>query len=81
MMVKREITIDDAMIAAQHAADAQEGWNSDSEAMEKLRSTIQEVIDQEVLKEREACAKLCEESNVFDEDDPGGFFAQMIRSK
>ena len=27
----------------------------------------------------ERCAKLCEDSNVFEYDDPGGYFARLIR--
>jgi len=29
--------------------------------------------------ERERCAMLCEDSNTFEYDDPGGFFARLIR--
>ena len=29
--------------------------------------------------ERERCAKVCEDSNTFDEYDPGGHFAELIR--
>ena len=29
--------------------------------------------------ERERCAKMCEDSGVFDRYDPGGFFARLIR--
>jgi hypothetical protein len=29
--------------------------------------------------ERERCAKVCEDSDVFDCDDLGGFFAKLIR--
>lgn len=34
-----------------------------------------------VAQERERCAKLCEESNTYEEYDPGGFFARLIRSQ
>lgn len=40
------MNIDDVMKAAQHYADAQEGWNSDAEAMQKLRISIELAIDQ-----------------------------------
>jgi len=32
-----------------------------------------------VAAERERCAVLCEDSNTFEYDDPGGFFARLIR--
>lgn len=32
-----------------------------------------------VAAERERCAKLCDDSNIFDYQDPGGFFAKLIR--
>ena len=34
-----------------------------------------------VLEEREACAKLCEDSNTWDLYDPNGFAANLIRAK
>lgn len=34
-----------------------------------------------VAQERERCAKLCDDSEVYEEDDPGGFFARLIRSQ
>lgn len=32
-----------------------------------------------VAAERERCAKLCDDSSIFDYQDPGGFFAALIR--
>ena len=32
-----------------------------------------------VAAERERCAKMCEDSDTFEYDDPGGFFAGLIR--
>ena len=32
-------------------------------------------------KEREACAKLCEDSNTWDLYDPNGFAANLIRAR
>ena len=34
-----------------------------------------------VLEEREACAKLCEDSNTWDLYDPNGFAANLIRAR
>ena len=34
-----------------------------------------------VLEEREACAKLCEDSNTWDLYDPNGFAATLIRAR
>lgn len=34
-----------------------------------------------VAAERERCAKLCEDSDIFDYGDPGGFFADLIRKQ
>jgi hypothetical protein len=36
-------------------------------------------IDECVAAERERCAKVCEDSNTYDEYDPGGHFAELIR--
>lgn len=52
------MTIDDVMKAAQHAADAQEGYNSDGNAMEALRSTVQAAIALAVDVERQRCEKI-----------------------
>ena len=34
-----------------------------------------------VLEEREACAKVCEDSNTWDLYDPNGFAANLIRAR
>jgi hypothetical protein len=47
--------------------------------MEKVRRIYHAEREAAVAAERERCAKLCEDSEVFEYDDPGGFFARLIR--
>ena len=37
------------------------------------------LIAQHVSAEKERCATICDDSNIFEYDDPGGFFARLIR--
>lgn len=34
-----------------------------------------------IRREREACAKVCDNSIAYDEYDPGGYFANLIRTR
>ena len=45
-----------------------------------MRSALREVWETAQEQERERCAKLCEDSDLFEYDDPGGFFARLIRA-
>lgn len=40
----------------------------------------EEVAKRAIAEERERYAKLCEASEVVEYDDPGGFFARLIRA-
>ena len=42
---------------------------------------INDYIKEAVDKEREACAKLCDDAFTYDPDDPGGGFAVLIRER
>lgn len=42
---------------------------------------VQEIEREAILKEREACAKLCEELDSYDEFDPGQSCADIIRAR
>ena len=55
------------------------------EIQQKLHETaidmLKPAIEIAVQKEREACAKLCEDSNTWDLYDPNGFAANLIRAR
>lgn len=40
---------------------------------------LTKLVDLAMAEGREQCAKACEDSNIFEYDDPGGFFARLIR--
>jgi hypothetical protein len=66
--------------AALEAKDAEiERLRADRDSWAQQASDrAQDALDL-VAAERERCAKVCEDSNTFDYDDPGGFFAELIR--
>ena len=45
------------------------------------QKTIDEMIKEATLKEREACAKLCENAKGYYPNDIGGGFAKLIRER
>ena len=48
---------------------------------ECIRKSIEEQIKEAVEAEREACAKMCEDLEVFNEDEPGRSAANAIRAR
>ena len=47
----------------------------------KLHETAIDMLKPAIEAEREACAKLCEDSNTWDLYDPNGFAANLIRAR
>jgi len=51
------------------------------EIQQKLHETAIDMLKPAIEAEREACAKLCEDSNTWDLYDPNGFAANLIRAR
>ena len=60
--------------------EIESGWDGDGPLLSEGH-LAKAAWDKATLIEREACAKECEDSNTFDDYDPGGGFAQLIRNR
>jgi len=61
----------------------QEEWQASvAEAFNSaVESVYRDMIDEAVKAEREACAKVCETLDAWNEDDPGSSAATAIRAR
>ena len=52
-----------------------------SDLIKSCQETVSIAIDTAILAEREACAKVCEDLDAWDMDDPASTAAKAIRSR
>ena len=77
------MTLDEALDAYWSAAYAEGKRGAAHDTPDGLAQTalmaVQSCVALLVGAERERCAQVCEDSDVFVYDDPGGFFAGLVR--
>lgn len=57
------------------------GLTSVDKKSQYLRDCLERLVELARADEREACAKVCEDLDAWNEDDPGGSAAKAIRAR